>query len=143
MSLSTISVPSTRKVNTLVLSDDITLAPININPYKTYQAKISQSGTSAPTATVYLNELGATITFGRTSAGLYTITAGSAVFTSTKTHIFMEPPIADLVTFKPVKTSTTVITLTTGLSAVIATVLTAVPTDVLLTNTLIEIRVYN
>lgn len=113
-------------------------------PYLSYQFKISQAATSAPTVTEYINELGTTFTFGRTSAGLYTITADSGTpFTANKTHILIDPPALDLVTFKIVKTSTSILTITTGLSSVIATVLTSVSTDVLLSNTLIEIRVYN
>lgn len=38
---------------------------------KTYQANLTQSGTAAPVATVFLNSIG-TVTFNRTNAGLYT-----------------------------------------------------------------------
>lgn len=118
-------------------------SPSQINPYKSYQAIITQTGTSAPSATVALNELGATLTWARTSAGLYTVTAGSAVFIANKTVIYLSNPITGLVTYLVVPTSTSVITLTTLLLSVIATVLTAVNTDALMTNLGIEIRVYN
>lgn len=112
-------------------------------PYKSYQALVTQSSTGAPSATVYANELGATMTWGRTSAGLYTLTAGSAVFTSGKTVIFMSMPLIGLVNYIVVPTSTSVITLTTILNSVIATVLTATATDALLTGILFEVRVYS
>jgi hypothetical protein len=118
-------------------------APSQINPYKSYQAVITQSGTSAPSAVVGLNELGATMTWTRTSAGLYTLTAGSAVLTSGKTVIFLSAPITGLVSYLVVPTSTSVITVSTLLLSVVATVLTAVNTDALMTNLGIEIRVYN
>lgn len=114
-----------------------------INPYKSYQAIISQSGTSAPTATVYKTDFGATtFTWARTSAGLYTVTASSAVLTTNKTVIILSNPITGLVNYIVIPTSTTVVTITTLLASVIATVLTATATDALLTNILVEIRVY-
>jgi hypothetical protein len=54
-----------------------------------YVAIISQSSTSAPTATIILNTLGTTITFSRNIAGDYNATAGASVFTSAKTAIFI------------------------------------------------------
>lgn len=111
--------------------------------YMSYQAIISQSGTSAPSATDYVNQLGTTMTWARTTAGVYTLTAGSAVFTSGKTVILLSNPITGLVSYIVVPTSTTVITVSTFLLSVIATVLTAVATDALITNLLVEVRVYN
>lgn len=117
--------------------------PSQINPYKSYQAIVSQTGTSAPSATAFLNELGASMTWARTSAGLYTLTAGSSVFTSNKTVIILSEPLVGLVSYVIVPTSGTVITMTTVLNSVIATVLTATATDALITNLLVEVRVYN
>ena len=114
-----------------------------IMPYISYQALLTQSATGAPVATVVLNQLGATMTWARTSAGLYTVTAGSAVFTSGKTVIKMSMPLIGLVNYIVVPTSTSIITLTTILNSVIATVLTATATDALLTGILFEIIVYN
>ena len=112
--------------------------------YTRYSALLTQSGTAAPSAASVVNEFGSTtFTLARTSAGLYTITANSAVFTANKTAVILSTPLSSLNTLNAVVTSTTVITLTTALSSVIATVLTAVATDGLLTNSLIEIRVYN
>lgn len=118
------------------------MAYLNPTAYKSYQALVTQSATSTPSATVYYNDLGTTMTWGRTSAGIYTITAGTAVFTSNKTVIVLSQPLVGLVNYIVVPTSTTVITMTTLLASVIATVLTAVATDALLTNILMEVRVY-
>lgn len=117
--------------------------PQQINNYKSYQAIVTQSGTSAPAAIVFLNELGVSMTWGRTAAGLYTLTAGSAVLTSNKTVIILSNPVTGLVSYIVIPTSTTIITFTTILASVIATVLTAVNTDALMTNLLVEVRVYN
>lgn len=117
--------------------------PFQVNNYRSYQAIVSQTGTSAPSAVQMLNELGATMTWARTSAGLYTLTAGSAVLTANKTVIILSNPVTGLVSYTVVVTSTTVITLLSILASVIATVLTAVATDALLTNLLVEVRVYN
>lgn len=122
---------------------DGTLGTLPNSQYKSYQAIVSQTGTSAPSAVAYLNQLGATMTWARTTAGIYTLTAGSAVLTSNKTVILLSNPITGLVTYIVVPTSTSVITVSTFLLSVIATVLTAVATDALMTNLLVEVRVYN
>lgn len=54
---------------------------------KIYHALISQTGTAAPTVIILLNTLG-TITWGRTSAGIYTGECIGA-FTENKTSIIM------------------------------------------------------
>lgn len=55
-------------------------------PYKVYTALISQTGTSAPIITAILeNTLEITLTFEYTSAGIYTVTASTAAFTTDKT----------------------------------------------------------
>lgn len=117
--------------------------PKQVNKYSSYQAIVTQSGTSSPSATTYLNELGATMTWARTSAGLYTLTAGTGVFTANKTVIILSQPLLGLVNYIVVPTSTSVITMTTLISSVIATVLTATATDALITNLLVEVRVYS
>src|ERR1051325_3383142 len=108
-------------------------------PYGSYQALVTQTGTSAPSATVFANTLGATLTWARVSSGLYTLTASSAVFTANKTIVLMSQPLATLVSYFYVNTSTTVITFNCGLLALGVAVLT----DALWTNTLIEIRAYS
>lgn len=116
--------------------------PQQVNPYKSYQAIITQTGTSAPSAVVKLNELGTTLTWSRFAAGIYLCTAGSAVFTSSKTVIILSNPITSLVSYTIVPSSTTVLTMASILASVVATVLTATNTDALITNLLVEVRVY-
>ena len=118
------------------------------HPYKTYEAQITQSGTSAPSATVRNNDFGATaFTWARSSAGTYTVTASSAVFTSGKTCIIMSLEGADFQKYTAVVTSSTVITVKTnvqsvGLISLIATLLSN-GIDGILASNIIEIRVYN
>lgn len=56
-------------------------------PYKVYVALLSQSGTSAPVATVLENTLGGTVVWTRNSAGDYSATLTGA-FTAGKTVCF-------------------------------------------------------
>jgi hypothetical protein len=116
-------------------------------PYTLYVATVTQSSTSAPVATVRTNTTGTTFTWGRTSAGVYTITAGSAVLAADKTGILVGPPNTTNNTgqgamnaINAVRTSTTVFSVNTMVmnpdSAVQA------PLDGRLTETLVEIRIY-
>lgn len=59
-----------------------------VRPYKVYTALLSQSGTSAPTATVLENTLGGTIVWTRSNTGQYVGTLTGA-FTDQKTIIFV------------------------------------------------------
>lgn len=60
----------------------------NIRPYKTILFAISQSGTAVPTKIFsYEDEVTQTFTLGRSSVGVYTLTASSALFTSNKTFV--------------------------------------------------------
>lgn len=110
--------------------------------YKRYIAVLNQGGTSAPSAAVQVNELGATMTWARSLAGIYTLTAGSAVFTASKTFVYISNPITGLVTYIAIPTSTTVITLQSLLASVVGSVLVATAGDGLITDLLIEVRVY-
>lgn len=65
----------------------ITLAS---NPYKVYITKISQTGTSAPTVTGGYSQLTGTLTFARSSAGVYSITNSVAEFTANNVFIFLQ-----------------------------------------------------
>jgi hypothetical protein len=58
-----------------------------------YVARITQSGTNAPTAVEIVNTTGATFSWvgGYVGAGIYRVTASSAVLTSNKTAIFVTP----------------------------------------------------
>lgn len=53
-----------------------------------FSVNLTQSGTSAPTADVFENTLGGTVTWGYTSPGVYTGTLTGA-FTDNKTHIII------------------------------------------------------
>lgn len=59
---------------------------VGVRPYKVWIALVTQSGTSAPTATVLENTLGGTVTFARTGVGSYTFTLTSA-FPNNKTTV--------------------------------------------------------
>ena len=60
----------------------------NIRPYKTILFAISQSGTAVPTKIFsYEDEVTQTFTLARSSVGIYTLTASSALFTSNKTFV--------------------------------------------------------
>lgn len=116
--------------------------------YTKYEATITQTGSSAPTVTRRdANFSGVTFTWARASAGTYTLTANSAVFTSGKTAVYMSVEPVGTTKFSAVWTSTTVITVTTnlqsvGLISLLATLLSTA-TDGLITNGSVEVKVYN
>ena len=64
------------------LNDAIANIPVvDSRPYKVYSALITQSGASAPTVSMIIeNTLGATISFSKNSVGSYKVTASSSVF---------------------------------------------------------------
>lgn len=101
-------------------------------PYKIYTALLTQSGTTAPVATVLENTLGGTIVWSRTSAGLYEGTLTGA-FTSNKTTILNSVTSGIILTANPTTSTIQVETRTVG----------NVNNDGLLIGTTIEIRVYN
>tara|TARA_R100001163_G_scaffold49934_1_gene37575 strand:+ start:624 stop:1079 length:456 start_codon:yes stop_codon:yes gene_type:complete len=83
--------------------------------YTAYAAIVSQASTSAPTATSLQNTTGATFTWARTGAGTYTLTASSSIFTNAKTVCFLNNGgVSDTQTMQWVRTSDTVITITTS-----------------------------
>lgn len=105
-----------------------------VNGVELYVAKLSQSGTDAPTATVFRNDLDGTVVWARASAGTYTATLAGAFLAST--YVSVTPGLETAHTAS--RTSENVITVTTcephgshGLA------------DDLLEGTFIEIRVYN
>lgn len=120
-----------------------TLPAIPSPSYLSYQSIVSQSGGSAPTEINFVNDFaGVTLTWARTGAGTYTLTANSAVFTSGKTAVIMSNPSAFLNNFKYAVTSSTIITVQTASLSVISLILTTGNADSLLSSTLIEVRVY-
>jgi len=50
--------------------------------YSSYVALITQVDTAAPTAKILQNTTGATLTWARTSAGIFTVTSSTAIFTT-------------------------------------------------------------
>lgn len=116
-----------------------------------YQTIVSQTGTAAPAVSsltpVSSYPAGTTFTWARTGAGVYTLTASTAVFnTSGKTGVFISPLNNLNASVKAVVTSTTVITVTTAVQSVAVLGLlglTATNTDALLTNTMIYVQTYS
>lgn len=109
----------------------------------TYQAFVTQSGTSAPSATQFINDFpGTTFTWARTGTGTYTLTASSAVFTANKTAVLMSNPPSFLNNYKYTVTSSTVITFQTASLSVVSLLLTTGNADALLSNTMIYVVVY-
>lgn len=111
-------------------------APAGNVAVKTYRALVTQTSTSAPTATVLENSLGAAVVWARSNTGTYTATLTGA-FTSGKTFI-MQPgesgTIAALKNVLAVRTSADVVTVTTGSGGTLE--------DAVLSNYPIEILVY-
>ena len=121
---------ATNFIRTTFLPGQLLKADGNVTAgYKVYTALLSQSGTSAPTATVLENTLGGTVVWTRNSTGLYTGTL-AGVFTANKTWTSI--------------TSTATGTVTGAVSTSVDTVTVATSSlDSALTNSAIEIRVYN
>ena len=82
--------------------------------YTVYTALLTQAGTAAPVATILQNTTGGTFTWTRQSAGNYTVTASSALFTANKTIVFVNAGHGEQSFFLYwERTSTTTITLNT------------------------------
>jgi len=100
-------------------------------PYQIYAALLTQTGAAnPPVATILQNNTGATIAWTRNSAGTYTATANSGIFTANKTAVIInqgEEDLADNIKWTSPTTSTVTID---------------VSSDNLFTNGFIEIRVY-
>lgn len=115
-----------------------------------YQTIVSQTGTAAPAVsggfTPANTYAGApTFTWARTGAGVYTLTASSAVFNTSKTGVFISPLQNLNASVRGVVTSSTVVTITTAVQSVAVLGLlglTTTNTDVLLSNTMIYIQTY-
>lgn len=117
-----------------------------------YQTIVTQTGTSAPAVSGSLSPVstypsGTTFTWARTGAGVYTLTASTAVFnTSGKTGVFVGTLNNLNASCKAVVTSSTVITLTTAIGSLLGLGLlglTATNTDALLTQTMIYVQTYS
>lgn len=111
-------------------------APAGNVAVKVYRALVSQTSTSAPTATVLENSLGGTVVWARSNTGIYTATLTGA-FTSAKTFIIASGRAGSIATTSDVlavRTSADVVTVSTGTAGVAA--------DAVLSSTAIEILVY-
>ena len=83
--------------------------------YTVYTALLNQTGTAAPVPTILQNTTGGTFTWTRQSAGNYTITASSALFTVNKTILFLNNGSTANITQVPWdRTSDTTVTLSLG-----------------------------
>jgi hypothetical protein len=81
-----------------VIDDKIGGAVDGASSVKQYRATVVQSGTAAPSATVYVNTLGQSVGWSRLAAGKYTLTTSSA-FTAGKTFVtvsFLDPAFDDV-----------------------------------------------
>ena len=91
-------------------------APSGSVAVKVYRALVTQTSTSAPTATVLENSLGAAVVWARSNTGVYTATLAGA-FTSDKTFIMSSGSTGAITAVKDVvtaRTSADVVTVSTG-----------------------------
>lgn len=117
-----------------------------------YQTIVTQTGTSVPAVSGSLTPTstypsGTTFTWARTGAGVYTLTASTAVFNmSGKTGVFVAPLQNLNASIRAVVTSSTVITVTTAVQSVAILGLlglTTTNTDALLSGTMVYVQTYN
>ena len=108
----------------------------NIRPFTTIMFNLSQTGTSAPTTNWnYETEVSQTFTFARVNTGVYSITASSALFTSSKTFITVNKGIDVTCLMGAKVVSTTVIYIYTNNST------TSANTDSIIDNAHLEIKI--
>lgn len=129
---------------------DLTATNLPVAP-TSYQTIVSQTGTAAPAVSGSLTPTstypsGTTFMWARTGAGVYTLTASSAVFdTSGKTGVFTAPLQNLNGSIRTVVTSSTVITVTTAIQSLAVLGLlgfAATNTDALLNQTMIYVQTY-
>ncbi len=85
--------------------------------YTLYSALLTQTGTNAPVATQLQNTIAGTMTWARTGSGIYTVTNSGTPFTADKVQVFLNGGNNDGAVIRWVRTSTSVITLTTSADA--------------------------
>jgi hypothetical protein len=106
-------------------------------PYKVYTALLTQTGINDPVANVLYNTIG-TVTVSRTGAGVYNISCPDFnFFTLNKTAICAVPTNTNIYRYTIRPTNPTTVELVTFNSANPPSI------DDLLSNTMVEIRVYN
>lgn len=122
-----------------------------VQTLSSYQTIVTQAGTTAPAvsgslAPVSTYPSGTTFTWARTSAGVYTLTASTAVFnTAGKTGVFVGSLNNLNAQYTVAVTSSTVITITTAVQSLAVLGLlgfTATATDALMTKTMIYVQTY-
>jgi hypothetical protein len=109
-------------------------SPVSNLGYKVYSALISQSGTSIPTANVFQNTLGATISFTRSAIGVYVATFSSDPTTDSAKILVVVSANSLGVLTQTAKTTSTVGFRSYNYSAALS--------DDILANNFLEIRVY-
>ncbi len=109
-------------------------------PYTEYDATLTQSGTSAPTATVVYNNTGGTITWTRSSTGTYKATISGATFTTGSTVAL----ISNNYTSSTLGINTTALTSTTviTINSLTYSSFNMSLTDGVLNNTSIKIQIF-
>lgn len=143
-------------INTYATTNSITVGTLSwfggtpVVVPASYQTIVSQTGTAAPVVSgltpVSTYPSGTTFTWARTGAGVYTLTASTAVFTAGKTGVFVGGLNNLNAQWKAVVTSTTVITFTFAVQSLAVLGLlgfTATNTDALLSNTMIYVQTYS
>lgn len=117
-----------------------------------YQTIVTQTGTAAPAVSGSFAPMSTyagspTFTWARTGAGVYTLTASSAIFnTAGKTGVFISPLQNLNASVRATVTSTTVITVTTAVQSVAVLGLlglTTTNTDALLSQTMLYVQTYS
>lgn len=99
--------------------------------YDVYTALMSQSGTSAPTATILENTLGGSISWAYDSEGQYIGTLTGA-FTNNKTAVIFNNPLGFTASYRSSINTITILTYDESFTLA----------DDMLNNTFLEIRVY-
>lgn len=136
---------------TMSAADMVFPEPNPVAAPSSYQTIVTQTGTAVPAVSGSLSPIstyptGTTFTWARSSAGVYTLTASTAVFnTAGKTGVFLGGLNNLNGSWKAVVTSSTVITITTALQSLAVLGLlgfTATPTDALLTQTMVYVQTY-
>lgn len=109
-------------------------------PYKVYTALVTQAGTAVQTVKVLQNTLGA-VTLAYEDVGIYQFNS-AALFTADKTAVIVGMADTALAEVRYEIASTSRIKVKTFQNDVQTGVLTSTATNALLTDTLVEIRVY-
>lgn len=122
---------------------DSSFVKYDARPYKVYTALLTQTGTSAPVATVLENTIGDTISFAYVGVGSYKVTSTS-LFTANKTTVFIGNMLNDgSVSSGVIQVNGFSVTTSEIEFATIDNDGTPANSNEILLKTLIEIRVYD